>query len=100
MKKHYLPFLFLFIAQTTFTQSLILTNGTKEKTFKPDGYYEIVLAESEKDLENDCCNYTDIKGTLTGVTADSIQMQLSWFAERNMIDNTKLAFSKASPKGQ
>ncbi|MEO1257449.1 MAG: hypothetical protein AAFZ15_01585 [Bacteroidota bacterium] len=100
MEKHpTLIILFCCIFQFINAQSLTLTNGNKEKTFKPGGYYEIVLADSEKDLEGDCCNFTDIKGSVTGVTADSLQMQLSWFAERNIVDGAKLAYSQVSQKG-
>ena len=98
MKKIQTLFTLLFLTSSLFTQTLTLTDGTKDKTLGPEGIFEIYLAESEKDLENDCCNYSDLKGNLTKVTSDSISMKLNWYAERNMIDDTKVAYNMTSLK--
>ena len=99
MKKINLHFSFLFFTLILSAQTLTLTNGSMEKKLVSSGIYEIYLADSETDFRNDCCNYTDLRGTLTNVTTDSIYMKLNWFAERNMIDDTKIAYSTVSQKG-
>ena len=53
-------------------QSLTIKNGTMTKTFGPETYYELYFG----DIHTQCCN-TTVKGMVTRVFADSIQVRLN-----------------------
>ena len=76
---------------TTHGQTLILTNGSQEINFKSGGIYEIILAETDRDLEKDCCNYSEYRGSLSKVTEDSLHLQLIQYIEQVMENDRKIA---------
>ena len=53
-------------------QSLTIKNGTTTKTFSPETYYEFYFG----DINTQCCN-TTVKGMITRVYSDSIQVRLN-----------------------
>ena len=81
----------------TFTLSYILND--KGKTFKSGGFYEIILAENEEALKNNCCEWTTLKGSLSSVTEDSFQMNLKSYEQRAIVDDVKIFHENYAKEG-
>lgn len=99
MKNSFLLLLLSAFVQFTFAQSLTITNGTKEKTFKPGSFYEIIIAENEEVLKNDCCDWSTLEGTLSSMTADSLNMQLTSYSRRMIVDGIKIEHERYGREG-
>jgi len=77
MKNTSLLFLFLLVFCGNLTaQSLTITQGNKEKTFKKDSFFEIYLNDSSKTQIDPCCGNTSVFGKIVEVKNDSITMNL------------------------
>jgi hypothetical protein len=91
----------MFLSFTTFAQTFTLSNNIseKEKTFKKGGFYEIILAENEEVVKNNCCDWSILKGNLSLVKVDSFQMDLKSYEHRMIIDNLNIQNERYAKEG-
>lgn len=90
MKNSFLLLLLSLSAQFIFAQSLTITNGIKEKTFAPDGFYEIILGEGPNRENLNCCESTQLIGRLSALSRDSLHMDLTKYTHRKFLDDFKI----------
>ncbi len=90
MHLKHLSLLCCFISINTFGQTLTITNGSKEKTFKSGSVYEINLGEGPIAGEGYCCDWSELVGTLYSVTEDSLFMEMNSYTRKMVIDGIKL----------
>ncbi len=84
MKKIFLLFFLSFICLNLPAQNLTLTNGIKEKTFKPGGFYSLKIAMGDIQKGERCCEFINVTGHLATVTSDSVHMLLSSYHYKNL----------------
>ncbi|MEZ4935028.1 MAG: hypothetical protein R2788_23215 [Saprospiraceae bacterium] len=90
MKNIFFLFLFSLFTQIVLAQSLTITNGTKEKTFNPDGFYEIILGEGPNRENLSCCESIQLIGRLSALSKDSLHMDLTKYTNRKFMDDFKI----------
>ncbi len=98
MYLNYSTLLFCFVSISTFGQTLTIANGRTEKSFKPNAFYEIILREGSIGGKEDCCESIKLSGSLSGVSKDSLYMQLSSYVHIKRVDDIKVeqqVFSKS-----
>ncbi|HFA50954.1 MAG TPA: hypothetical protein ENJ95_18240 [Bacteroidetes bacterium] len=84
--QHFLILFFCcFISINIFGQTLTITNGETEKTFKPSSVYVISFGEGEP--SGKCCDWTEMTGTLSGLNKDSIRLRLSKYTQMTVAED-------------
>lgn len=87
----------LVLSTVVFAQSVTITNGLKEKTFKPESQYTILFGE-QSEKEN-CCNSTVVEGSIKAVTKDSIEVLVSSLVTRKVSDDFTIVNTNTSKAG-
>ena len=68
-----------FITFCGFGQELTIKRDSKEKTFKENSVYFIVLSKVKSYKKDSCCNYNEALGSITSIEKDSFGNEFTNF---------------------
>ncbi len=80
------------IASASFGQELTIKRESKEKSFKANSIYFIVLSKVKSYKKDSCCNYIEALGSITSIEKDSLGMSLQTFSKSNVLRDTEVNY--------
>ena len=92
----WLPILCLtVISLNAFGQGIKISNDKKSKTFKEQSIFEIQSGINRME-KFDCCNFTEVRGIITSIEKDSIQMKVSMLKKTQITEEYSTSQTKLS----